>query len=73
MGAETTTIPTKAAENVLVRLEMKEIVAGMDVTAVGMKEVGYMPLEVNVGMSGVGANQSIIQNVPRKRATLLKL
>ena len=48
------TIPTKAAENVLVRPEMKEIVAAMDVTAVGMKEVGYMPLEVNVGMSGVG-------------------
>ena len=57
MGAETTTIPTKAAENVLVRPEMKEIVAGMDMIAVGMKEVGYMPLEVNVGMSGVGANK----------------
>ena len=64
MGAETTTIPTKAAENVLVRPEMKEIVAGMDVTAVGMKEVGYMPLEVNVGMSGVGANKVLSKMCP---------
>ena len=57
MGAETTTIPTKAAENVLMRPEMGEIGASMDMTAVRMKDVGYMPLEVNIGMSGVGADK----------------
>ena len=56
MGAETTTIPTEAADNV-VRPEVTERVTGMDVTAVMIEEVGDMPGKVTVGLSEIGANK----------------
>ena len=36
---------------------MGEVVAGMDMTAVGMKEGAYVPLGVKVDMSGMGADK----------------
>lgn len=57
MGAETTTIPTEAAVNV-VRPEVTERVTSMDVTAVMIREVGYLPGKVTVGLSEIVADKS---------------
>ena len=50
---------------------MKEIVAGMDVTAVGMEEGAYVPLEVNVGVSGMGADKMLSTGAQETSSLLL--
>ena len=50
---------------------MGEVVAGMDMTAVGMKEGAYVPLGVKVDMSGMGADKVLSTGAQEASSLLL--
>ena len=59
----------------LVRPGMGEVVAGgtagMGMTAVGMEEGAYVPLEVKVDMSGMGADKVLSKGAQEASSLLL--
>ena len=72
-----TTTSTTAVENALVRPGMREGVsggtAGMGMTAMGMEQGAYLPLEVKVDVSGILGADKVLSKGAQEASSLLLL